>query len=131
MKALGTLLVALSLVAAGCGGDDASTSKADPSATEAPAAVSNGNDSATKKASATIKNFEFEPRELTVAAGGKVTWTNQDAANHTVTFKAGEGPKTIPNLRKGDKGTVTFADAGTYAYVCAYHPNMKGTILVK
>ncbi len=36
-----------------------------------------------------IKDFSFDPAELTVKVGAKVTWTNQGDASHTVTFDTG------------------------------------------
>ena len=123
--AVAAILVIATAGAAGCGSDGSSGKSSTPAATETSA------DPAPKKARADIKDFEYEPREITVAAGGKVTWTNRDAANHTVTFKDEDGADTIPNLRKGQDGRVTFATAGTFGYICAYHPNMAGTVVVQ
>ena len=36
-----------------------------------------------------LKDFSFSPATITVAAGATVTWTNQDAASHTVTADDG------------------------------------------
>ena len=36
-----------------------------------------------------IQGFVFEPRELTVAAGDTVVWTNHDFVRHTVTDDGG------------------------------------------
>ena len=78
---------------------------------------------------ATIKGYAFAPAALTVPAGTTVTWTNQDAAPHTVTSE-GSGPLDSPNLQKGDSWSFTFTTPGTYAYYCAVHPDMKGTVTV-
>ncbi len=121
---IGTALVALTVV--GCGGGGATK---EPTSTQAPAKASSG--AAPKTASEQIKDFEFAPTSITVAAGGKVTWTNRDTANHTVTFSASGAPKSIGNLRQDQKASVSFDKAGTYKYVCQYHPNMHGTVVVR
>jgi plastocyanin len=110
---------------AGCG-DDSSDSK--PAAPEKTAA---GGGSAPKSVDATMKGFEFEPAEITVAAGGKVTWTDEDSANHNVKFKTGGAPKGIDNLQQDQSASITFDKPGSYAFVCTYHPNMQGTVTVK
>ncbi len=122
-RLIGTAMVALTF--AGCGGG----AKEKPAPTAAPAKASAG--AAPKTASEQIKGFEFAPTSITVATGGTVTWTNKDAANHTVTFSGSGAPKGIANLRQGKKASVSFDKAGTYAYVCQYHPNMHGTVVVR
>ena len=64
---------------------------------------------------------------LTVKAGTTVTFMNEDGAPHTAT---GDGWDT-GRLNRGDSKDVTFDTAGTFAYVCAIHPSMKGTITVE
>ncbi len=76
----------------------------------------------------TIQGFSFQPADLTVAVGTTVTWTNKDSAPHTVTaddssFKSG-------NLSIDATFSQTFSTAGTFAYHCAIHSSMKGTITV-
>lgn len=76
-----------------------------------------------------IKGFEFQPRVIRVAKGTRVSWTDADAANHTVTFA--NGPGDLGNIREGGKLFAKFSRAGRFAYVCQYHPNMRGTVVVK
>jgi LPXTG-motif cell wall-anchored protein len=90
-----------------------------------PAAVAR----ASASTSVTIKGFAFQPKTITVNEGDTVTWTNQDSAPHTAT--ASEGDFDTGNLTKGKSGSHKFTDAGTIAYICAIHPNMKGTVVVK
>lgn len=124
MRLASLLLCSLALLAAGCGGDD----EAEPAATPEPAAetAAPGGDGVVN----TIKDFEFDPVETKVTAGGEVEWTNEDTANHNVIFD-GDKAENIDNLRQGQSGKVTFADAGEYAYVCSYHPGMEGTVVVE
>jgi plastocyanin len=81
--------------------------------------------------SVTIKNFEFGPKTVTVSKGDTVTWTNQDSAPHTATKTGGSGAFDTGNLKKGQSGTHKFDSTGSFAYICAIHPNMKGTVVVK
>ncbi len=76
----------------------------------------------------TIKNFSFEPANLTINAGDTVVFTNEDGAPHTAT--ANNGSFDTGNLRRGQNASLTFSAAGTYAYFCEIHPNMKGSITV-
>jgi plastocyanin len=75
-----------------------------------------------------IVNFAFKPASLTVHAGDRVTFVNDDSDAHTVT--ALDRSFSSPGLDTGDRWSYTFAKAGTFAYVCGLHPYMKGTIVV-
>jgi plastocyanin len=76
-----------------------------------------------------IKGFAFKPATVTVNVGDTVTWTNQDSASHTAT--ASDGSFDTGNLSKGASGSHKFSQAGSFAYICSIHPNMKGTVVVK
>ena len=76
-----------------------------------------------------IKDYAFNPADLTVKTGDTVTWTNGDKAPHTVT-SSGKGPLDSPNLNTGDKYSFTFTSPGEYAYYCAVHPDMVGKVTV-
>jgi manganese oxidase len=73
-----------------------------------------------------IKDFAFSPSALTVPAGTTVTWQNKDSVAHTVTGKGFDSG----NLDGGKSYTYTFAKAGTYDYVCSYHPSMTASVVV-
>ena len=75
-----------------------------------------------------IQDFSFQPSSLTIKAGDRVVWTNQDSADHTVT--ADDGSFGSPNLSQGETYSHTFAQAGTYGYYCALHPSMHGSVTV-
>jgi plastocyanin len=62
--------------------------------------------------------------------GTTVTWTNLDGADHTVTQNGGQVFKS-PDLATGATFEVTFDEAGTYQYICKFHPAMRGTITVE
>lgn len=77
-----------------------------------------------------IKNFAFSPVNISVKAGTKVTWTNNDSAAHTVTETDGKTGPSSDNLNNGDSYSFTFTKPGIYHYDCAIHPNMTGTVTV-
>lgn len=76
-----------------------------------------------------IANFAFTPANLQVSAGTTVTWTNQDTAPHTVTFRTSV-LKSSGILRQSESFTATFTMPGTYAYYCAVHPHMTAQVVV-
>lgn len=73
-------------------------------------------------------DIEFRPETVTVPAGTRVVWEQRDAARHTVTFEDGadSGP-----LSTGERYERTFEDAGSYPYVCDFHPLMTGEVEVE
>ena len=79
--------------------------------------------------SVTIKNFTFQPATLRVAPGDTVVWSNTDFVPHTATARDGAWDSKLIN------GSATYrfvaGAAGTHAYYCVYHPNMKGTLKVE
>jgi plastocyanin len=76
-----------------------------------------------------VKNFAFGPANVTILAGQTVQFIDDDDTPHTVT--AGDKSFDSGTLNKGGKWERTFPTAGTYTYVCAFHPYMKGTVVVK
>jgi len=76
-----------------------------------------------------IVNFAFSPQKVVIPVGGSVTWTNSDDVAHTAT--ASDNSFDSGNLANGQSFTHTFSKAGKYAYICSYHPNMTGTIVVQ
>jgi plastocyanin len=86
---------------------------------------------ATGAAEIDIKNFNFEPSTLTVAAGTAVTWVNQDEEPHNIVNLGKPRLFRSQGLDGGDKYTFVFDKPGTYEYVCSVHPHMHGTIVVK
>ena len=79
-------------------------------------------------APAEIKGFAF-PAGLTVKAGEAIAWTNADSAPHTVTFD--EGSCKSGSIGPGATVVVMYTTPGTYAYHCAIHAKMTGTLEVK
>lgn len=78
---------------------------------------------------ADIMDYEYPPPAQPITVGDTVTWTNHDAAPHTVTSDDG-GPLDSPTLQQGDSWGFTFTDAGTYSFYCVIHPDMVGSLTV-
>jgi plastocyanin len=90
-------------------------------------------------AAVSIKNFAFSPTPLNVGVGTTVTWTNMDAAPHSVTSDTGAFDSSPTNCSpSGTTGCIqpngtfasTFNTAGTFAYHCRVHSFMHGSIVV-
>jgi plastocyanin len=79
--------------------------------------------------SVSISGFAFNPATVTVNVGDSVTWTNNDDVPHTAT--ADNGSFNTGQLGSGDSDSVTFNNAGTFAYHCSVHPSMDGTVVVR
>jgi plastocyanin len=95
-----------------------------------PGAADAGADAATESLAVEIKDFAFNPAEITVPVGGSVTWTNEDTAPHTATGLDREALQSGA-IASGQSFTQTFDAAGTIEYFCEFHPNMKGSIIVE
>jgi plastocyanin len=75
-----------------------------------------------------IKGFAFNPATIQAKAGENVTWTNEDSVPHTVTLD--DGSSKSGNIAGGATYSHAFTQAGTFAYHCEIHPQMKGTVTV-
>jgi plastocyanin len=75
-------------------------------------------------------DFGFEPDNASVAAGGKVTVTNQGQAPHTLTFD--DVRLDTGNIAPGASADLTAPDdPGSYSYRCNVHPaRMRGVLVV-
>ncbi len=76
-----------------------------------------------------IKDFAFTPSSITIKAGQSLTWTQRDSTRHTVTSDAKDWDSGA--LDNGKSFSHTFDTAGTFSYHCAFHPTMKGTVIVQ
>jgi plastocyanin len=101
-------VVAVTVIAAGCGG----ARESEPVATTEVTMV---------------KSYRFDPKTIEIQAGETVTWTNEDNFTHTVEVE-GQGDHKVG---RGESASVTFDKPGTYDYVCTLHSHdMKGTVIV-
>jgi plastocyanin len=90
-----------------------------------------------------MQDTSFQPANITIAAGGTVTWVHNDGSNpHIVTSNGFPGqvfacpPNSSenfnsPQLTQGGTFTHTFPTPGTYRYHCDFHGcTMSGTVTV-
>jgi plastocyanin len=80
-------------------------------------------------AQASIDNFDFKPKSLTVKPGTTVEWTNKDDTPHTVTSDTKAFGSPI--LDSNQRFQFLFANAGRFPYHCKLHPMMTGEVLVQ
>ena len=76
-----------------------------------------------------IKNFSFNPQDLTVPVGSTVEWTNDetDGSVHSVTADDGSFSQ---DLNPGDKFDWTFDKPGSFGMHCRFHTYITGTVNV-
>jgi plastocyanin len=84
---------------------------------------------AAQSGSVTIVDFSFSPGTITIDQGDTVTWVNDGPTPHSAT--ASDGSFDTGVFPAGQSRSHTFAQAGTFAYICTPHPNMRGTVVVR
>jgi plastocyanin len=129
----------LTITAAGQGGGGAAQSGNTTGGGAGGAAGGGGTTLTILEGSSIQGSPDYDPDELTVAAGSEITVTNDDTLPHTVT--SGTGP-TDPNsaqvfdtslINGGESATLSLAQvaAGQYDYHCMVHPYMTGKLTVQ
>lgn len=79
-----------------------------------------------------VEGFAFTPSDVTIQAGGSVTWAvRKDPEQHTVTPKEAGAFEDSGPLFAGDDYTIQFDVPGRYAFVCVFHPFMTGSVVVE
>lgn len=76
-----------------------------------------------------MEGLRFQPDGLNLRAGDTIVWVNKDMFPHTATSTAGafdSGP-----IAEGASWTYKVNLEGDLSYVCAYHPTMKGSLIVE
>ena len=76
-----------------------------------------------------IQKFAFVPKEITVATGTTIVWTNHDETPHTII--ASDGTFVSKAMDTDDRLEYTFATAGDFSYFCTLHPYMTGIVHVR
>jgi plastocyanin len=76
-----------------------------------------------------IENFAFKPSACSVKAGTSLTFKNLDSIAHTATSDS-EAFNTGSLDQNQTSASIPFDTQGTFPYHCAFHPSMKGTIVV-
>ena len=78
---------------------------------------------AAQKVTIVVKNFAFEPKEVTVAPGTTIEWTDE-LGRHNVT--ADDGSFKSDTMVAGAKFEHKFDAAGAFPYYCTFHGNKNG-----
>jgi plastocyanin len=131
-----TLLLAVGLLLAACSSSGTgSTPSATVGATASASASATGSQAASGgEATVNMVGFKFDPTELTVKVGTKVTFTNSDSAIHDVAEgqdgKKVDGAHFDEDVQPGASATITFDTAGTVHVTCLIHPTMNLTVTV-
>ena len=130
-----------SVMLAACGGQSATPSASEPSATQSAAASEPAASESQPAASETaevrvrIRNSSYDPTELTIPAGTEVTFLNADGFTHTVTEGTDGQPVDDPivdeEIDQNGSVSVTFDEPGTYNITCKIHSSMNLTITVE
>lgn len=72
-------------------------------------------------------DLQFEPRALTIERGQTVTFLNRGKVTHNA-----KGEDFFSRVvEPGGAYRHTFKQAGTFPYVCTFHPGMDGTVTVR
>ncbi len=83
-----------------------------------------------------MEGWEFNPAQVTVQVGDKVTWLNDDDTTHDLFFidhSTGLPARDKPlKIRQTEAHSITFSMPGTYDFACKIHFNydMKGRVVV-
>jgi plastocyanin len=118
---LGSALLALAALS-GCGDTDEPTA-----ATDEPGVEATGD---CETVTVEIPEFAFAPDPVEIAACDSVVWENTHTQAHTSTGK-GDQVWNTGNVAAGEASeAVLFEEAGSFAYICALHPFMTGTVEV-
>jgi plastocyanin len=80
-----------------------------------------------------LQDNVFNPRQVTSSSGATLVWSNNGAAQHTIT--ADDGSFDSGAINAGETFSFTFTGPGTYPYYCQIHggpggEGMAGTIVV-
>jgi len=82
---------------------------------------------ASSVAQVSMRDLQFYPATIEVRKEDVVEWKNDDLVPHTATsasFNSG-------TIVSGQSWRHTFTQAGNFPYVCTFHPQMKGVVIVE
>ena len=115
-KFVGALLLVGALAGA-CGGDSGGDA---PAADPAPGG---GGGAVTLSA----QDIQFSPTDLSAASGDTIEFDNADDVKHSFTA---EELEIDEDVEAGESVSIDLgeAEAGSYDFICKYHPDMTGTL---
>lgn len=103
-------------------------------------AALNSNSSARAANEVSVKKSAFVPKYLTVSAGQKVTWSNDDSIVHYVApddhpahdrYSGVWDDDGAGRVSPGETYSITISTPGTYTYHDHLNPTITGTLVVK
>jgi plastocyanin len=79
-----------------------------------------------------MQNNAFVPPELLALPGSGITWINDDSTAHSLKMSFSDGGFNTGDILPGSQWSYTFGKKeGTFNISCKYHPDMKGTVVIK
>jgi plastocyanin len=75
-----------------------------------------------------IRKFAFAPKEITVAPGTTIVWTNHDDTPHILLAR--DKAFASKAMDTDDHFQFTFTREGDFSYFCTMHPFMTGVVHV-
>jgi plastocyanin len=76
-----------------------------------------------------MRLLQYQPAQLRVRAGTRVTWHNDDQVEHSVT--AVDGSWDSGSIAAGSSWSRQFDEPGRYEIICTPHPFMKMELIVQ
>jgi plastocyanin len=74
----------------------------------------------------TIDQVAYGPVEIQAKVGDTIEWINKDIVAHTATVRGDWDVMVLP----GKTARLVVKKAGSFDYICRFHPNMKGHLTV-
>lgn len=110
-----------------------------PQVTPSPTSEVTSTPSATQEQKNVVKveSVGFMPKNITIQAGEKVSWVNNDTASHQVysavhpTHLLYPPLNTVGLLKAGESKSLIFKDPGTYKYHDHLNPSLTGQVTVE
>jgi plastocyanin len=78
-----------------------------------------------------VIDYGFSPQQISVQVGASVTWTNDGNDGHDVTGSGPGGDWHSGPLAPAERYTRQFDLQGTFDYMCTFHPEMRGRVIVQ
>ena len=79
-----------------------------------------------------MRNNLFVPQVLTALPGTGITWINDDGIAHSLKMSGTDAGFNSGDIMPGAQWSYTFGTReGNFSISCIYHPDMKGTIIIK
>lgn len=75
----------------------------------------------------TLKDLMFGPLPAEAHVGDTIQWVNDDLFLHSATA---QDKSFDVDIKPGTKVAMPLTKAGTFDFICKYHPGMKGRLVV-